>query len=307
MRPLVEFIPQRGSCPPPADVAYAFLQNHGIMNRAIAGVCTTSPDFETDVVEEAGRAVFGEQGKLLLVGPQFSPNQWSGQLTSVPAAQQPVIDFCDTILARRGPRSLLYISLGSLFWPLLRPDLITMLIDTLTELDHPFLLAAGSPLCVLEDGLRERVAEQGVGMIFSGVAPQQHVLAHEATGIILTHAGSGGVSEALLNKLPMIFWPFAGDQPHNAAQYAKLGVGIELIQVRTFGVGRKTAMGVQVEGTRQAIVDEFKGMLEAMRGERGKAMRQRVEECGDVIRKSREEGRARQQMEEFARLIMGET
>lgn len=183
---------------------------------------------------------------------------------------------------------------------------MTTIVDTLIELKQPFLLAAGSPLCVLEEGVRERAAKSGVGMITApGVfAPQQHVLAHRATGIILTHGGSGGCSEALLNAVPMIFWPFTGDQPHNVAQYVKLGLGIELVQVRTFAVGKPLATGGKLEGTKDAMVQELKEVLEAMMGGRGQEIRARIKECSEVQRKSYESGQARQHLIEFARLIL---
>jgi len=52
----------------------------------------------------------------------------------------------------------------------------------------------------------------------------------------------------------IVAWPGAFDQPSIASQLFNLGVAIEIIQVRTgHTIGPKTALGVMVEGTEEAI------------------------------------------------------
>ncbi len=116
--------------------------------------------------------------------PQFTSNQWNGVLHPLNSAEQPVIDFCDKVVKAHGEKSMIYISFGSLFWPVARPDLITALVDALTAAGKPFLIAGGSPMCCFEPGVMDKIAERGLGKV-GGFVPQTHVLAHPATGWFL--------------------------------------------------------------------------------------------------------------------------
>ena len=75
-----------------------------------------------------------------------------------------------------------------LWFPLLRPDLITHLIETLLDLSEeeaiPFVFALASPVATIDDALRERVKASGRGMLPS-FAPQYEILIHPATGWFL--------------------------------------------------------------------------------------------------------------------------
>jgi hypothetical protein len=77
-------------------------------------------------------------------------------------------------------------------------------------------------------------------------------------------------------------------------------VAFELIQVRTGpSIGKPTYRGVTVLGTTEAIENELREVWAAMRGEEGKAVRQRMEALHDLLRKSKENGLAKKGMTAF--------
>lgn len=58
--------------------------------------------------------------------------------------------------------------------------------------------------------------------------PQNDILAHRNTKLFLTHGGLFSSQETIARKIPMIFFPFYGDQFGNAAQFQEAGVGLTL-------------------------------------------------------------------------------
>jgi len=170
-------------------------------------------------------------------------------------------------------------SFGSEYSPSKRPDLLETLVETLLTTNNPplpFLFATATTGELLSPELHERVKKSGVGM-FVMFAPQQMVLQHPVTGWFLTHGGSNSVSEAILNKVPMILWACMTDQPVSASQVSlSHRIGIELIQVRTGpSVGKPTYRGVQhAGGAREAVEEELRGVFTRMRnsGSRPSAM-----------------------------------
>lgn len=58
--------------------------------------------------------------------------------------------------------------------------------------------------------------------------PQQDVLRHPNIKLFITQAGLQSTEEALLNEIPLLALPFAGDQHYNANSIQKLRVGLRL-------------------------------------------------------------------------------
>jgi UDP:flavonoid glycosyltransferase YjiC (YdhE family) len=56
--------------------------------------------------------------------------------------------------------------------------------------------------------------------------PQSEVLPR--CDLVISHGGSGSVIGALAHGLPTVLLPIGADQPHNAEQCVRLGVGKEL-------------------------------------------------------------------------------
>jgi hypothetical protein len=130
-------------------------------------------------------------------------------------------------------------SLGSVCWPIRRPELIQYLVESLLAADIPFLFATASRFTQLDQDLRTKVEAGGNGMIVPWV-PQNTVLQHPAVRFFLvrhfstgwtspinlgkdvhaeddtssfqTHCGSGSVVEAITAEMPIVAWPYVGDQ-----------------------------------------------------------------------------------------------
>ena len=56
------------------------------------------------------------------------------------------------------------------------------------------------------------------------------LLQHPAIAMAIVHGGTGGITEALYNRVPIIAIPFGADQMGNAARVQSAGVGIALQQ-----------------------------------------------------------------------------
>ncbi|KZO98991.1 glycosyltransferase family 1 protein [Calocera viscosa TUFC12733] len=206
----------------------------------------------------------------------------------------PSIAFLDEAFGKHGAGSVLYISFGSAMVP--KDTHIGYLFDVLLELDEPFpfLFAAASPALQLPDGLAEKVAASGRGLIVPW-APQQQVFQHRATGWALSHCGAGGLSEALAQGMPLIAWPIAADQPQNARWVTEvLDAAFELLQVRT-GLGQKKAFrggpnGTDIIGTEEAIKAEMRDVLKRARGEEGKRKMANASKVRQIIHDSQMPG-----------------
>ena len=101
-----------------------------------------------------------------------------------------------------------------------------------------------------------------------------------------------------------VFWPGSGDQPATSISLThEFKVGIELLQIRNgFNVGRRTALGVLVEGTEQSMRKEFHDVFEGMmRGEMGKTCRVNVEQLAEEMKAdSSESGESTKEMRRLA-------
>ncbi|KAJ7815932.1 hypothetical protein B0H13DRAFT_1923861 [Mycena leptocephala] len=128
-------------------------------------------------------------------------------------------------------KSVLYISFGSVCFPVATLQLIEALVDTLLALDtpFPFIFALGGKMAFLPDALVERLCFISLG-------------------------------------IPLIIWPTNSEQPVNAALLALSAhpVAIELMQVRT-GMQLAPALrgGPTVAGTVADASAEFKAAFDA--------------------------------------------
>ncbi|KAJ7701948.1 hypothetical protein B0H17DRAFT_924175, partial [Mycena rosella] len=248
-------------------LAPMFMQSDGIF----VGTCTA---YENEALTALNRWVTLTLHKpLYAVGPLLPPAYGSAGASSSEAPHGLEIKtFLDAALAQHGQNSTLLVSFGTLFWPTV-PQYLDELVDALTEKKFPFILCHASPFATISPALRDKINASGVGMI-TRWSPQQYILTHPATGWFMTHCGHGGVSEALSNGVPLICWPFEGDQPAAAANLAQtLDAAFHLLEVRT-GQGLRPLFGGQVpQGTRAAVGAEFRRIADACRGAEGERKR----------------------------------
>ncbi|KAH7301205.1 hypothetical protein KP509_23G016200 [Ceratopteris richardii] len=141
----------------------------------------------------------------------------------------PEDDACLEWLNAQKPRSVLYVSLGSI---------AILSKEQLHEVAIGLEASGLSILWVVRDdltGIKGASLPQGFldrtqnRIRVVSWCPQLLVLSHEAVGGFLTHGGWNSSMEALSMGVPMLVWPHLGDQFLNAEFIvAKWGVGLEL-------------------------------------------------------------------------------
>ncbi|CDO75308.1 hypothetical protein BN946_scf184512.g1 [Trametes cinnabarina] len=184
----------------------------------------------------------------------------------------------DGQVERRGPRSVIYVSFGTLFWPR-DAEKLAAAVEELLEVGVPFIMARSSPVVKLPEELVRRMEESGEVWLGEWL-PQQEILGHPATGWCLTHAGHNTVLECIEAGVPIIMWPITVDQPVNAAYLSEdLRIGFELMEVRAgTGAGPVRRLGdKKLEGTAEAVRGELRQVLARAFGEEGEEMRKRME------------------------------
>ncbi|KAJ3797423.1 hypothetical protein GGU11DRAFT_825431 [Lentinula aff. detonsa] len=117
-----------------------------------------------------------------------------------------------------GGKSLIYV------WAVLEE-----LVDTKT----PCFFAHPSPWITLPSELETKITESVCGMELTW-SPQEIILSHPVTGWFITHRGWNSIQEALVHRIPLIFWPCQADQPYNATLMSgNHQAGFDLFSVRT--------------------------------------------------------------------------
>ena len=100
--------------------------------------------------------------------------------------------------------------------------------------------------------------------------------------------------EAICAGVPLICWPFLGDQPANAIHLTEtLDAGYELLEVRTgHGLRPIYRNGKTPSGTLEAVRAEAEDVLRRAFGEEGKAKRDRLLAVKERLDAAWEEGGA---------------
>ncbi|KAH9925919.1 UDP-Glycosyltransferase/glycogen phosphorylase [Epithele typhae] len=221
---------------------------------------------------ETGRPVY-TTGPLL---PPASKTSVANEKIQSPEGAE-IEAFLGEMLSRSGEHSLLYISFGSVFFPVKTPEKLWAFLEVVVELNIPFIMSAASPFCVVPEEVKEKVKSYGKGLI-STWTPQQMILDHPVTGWYLSHGGQNGVTEAIASCVPLIMWPFAADQPMNAVLVTDVHkVGYELLEVRSgSGLQRIFRTGYTPVGTIDAVKAEARDVLGKAFGKDGEEKRARM-------------------------------
>ncbi|KAK7007570.1 hypothetical protein R3P38DRAFT_3027970 [Favolaschia claudopus] len=228
--------------------------------------------------------------EFFAVGPQLNELCWADE--PVAPSNQRVKSFLDTAVKQYGPKSVLYISFGSFFFPIAQPHMVDALIETLMKLDQPFpfIFSLGGQLASLPAELIQRVNESGKGLICDFWVEQRAILQSGAVGWFLTHGGFNSVGESLTQGIPLIVWSCAAEQPINAAFLSASAnpVAIELFQIRTGPhIGPSLHTDIKITGTVEDAVEEFKSVFTDARGARGATLRANAAEMASMLRVER--------------------
>ncbi|KAF8194649.1 hypothetical protein BJ912DRAFT_924123 [Pholiota molesta] len=268
-----------------------FKSAHSFFKESEGVIIATSDEYENPVSVTSMRSWLAAWGKTTYtVGPLMPIGYGSNSVSS--RGDTVVEKFLEKSLQKYGEKSVLFISFGTVFCPT-KPEYVDELIDALIEKELPFLFCHASPFLQISDESHKKVESSGLGLLTKW-APQQYVLTHKSTGWFLTHGGHGGVTEALASGIPLIGWPFTGDQPLNIASLADdKKVAIELVEVRTGEHGLKPIrrLGERVpKGTREAAGREFREVIDQVRGPKGEEMARNAARMKKVIAQGWEEG-----------------
>ncbi|KAL7617874.1 UDP-glycosyltransferase 85C1 [Lactuca sativa] len=136
---------------------------------------------------------------------------------------------CIKWLEMREPNSVIYVNFGSI---------TVMSLQELLEFgwglansNHYFIWIIRPDLVIGESAIlpvefKEVIEKRG---FIASWCPQEEVLNHPSVGGFLTHCGWGSIIESLSAGVPMICWPFYGDQLTNCRQMCKeWDVGMEI-------------------------------------------------------------------------------
>ncbi|KAJ8770428.1 hypothetical protein K2173_015042 [Erythroxylum novogranatense] len=175
---------------------------------------------------------------------------------------------CLAWLDSKAPNSVMYVNFGSLA-VLTEQQLLEFGMGLANSKQHflwivrPDLVTGGS--AILPKEFTE--LSEGRGFIASW-CPQEEVLNHPSTGGFLTHCGWNSTLESLSAGVPMLCWPFFGDQTTNCRFACKeWGIGMEI--------------------DNDVKRDEVENLVrELMEGERGKKLKNKAMELKKLAEKA---------------------
>lgn len=168
-----------------------------------------------ELEKEAFDALIQEDLRVLPVGPLVLLDSYD-TLYNVPQSDFWVQEeACLRWLDDKPTSSVLYIAFGSI--AIFNIDDLHALALGLEASGHNFLwvlrpdLMNGAPAS-LPEGFLERTKNRG---FLTSWAPQVLVLSHASVGGFLTHCGWNSIMEAITMGVPMLAWPYFGDQRGN--------------------------------------------------------------------------------------------
>ncbi|KAJ8770418.1 hypothetical protein K2173_015032 [Erythroxylum novogranatense] len=165
---------------------------------------------------------------------------------------------CLQWLDSREPNSVLYVNFGSVTL-LTREQLIEFGMG-LAKSNRPFLWIIRPDMVVGDSAIlppefTEEVKERS---FIASWCPQEEVLNHPSIGGFLTHSGWNSTIEGISAGVPMLCWPFTGDQTTNCRYTCT-----------EWGIGMEIENNVKRDGLAELVI-------ELMEGEKGKKMKNRV-------------------------------
>ncbi|PIA57712.1 hypothetical protein AQUCO_00600440v1 [Aquilegia coerulea] len=206
---------------------------------------------------------------ILTVGPLL-PRERLG----LPKGQlMPEDSSCLTWLCQQPAKSVIYVAFGST---------TCFTHSQFNELVHGLELVNGPLLWVVRagltdevttpylDGFKNRMVQRGKIVDW---APQYRVLAHPSIACFITHCGWNSTMEGLSNGVPLLCWPYFGDQVHTENYICdNVKVGLRF---------KKDENGIITRSEIQTKIQELLG---------DEGIRSRANKLKDVIKTSTSEG-----------------
>jgi UDP:flavonoid glycosyltransferase YjiC (YdhE family) len=164
-------------------------------------------------------------GPLQLFLNQIEENSLKSIGSSLWKEESKCLQWLDT----KEPNSVVYVNYGSTV--VMATDQLVEFAMGLANSKIPFLLIIRPDLVsgessVLPAEFAEKTQKHG---FIASWCPQEEVLNHPSVGGFLTHCGWGSTIESLSAGVPMLCWPFFGDQPMNCKYSCnEWGVGMEI-------------------------------------------------------------------------------
>lgn len=167
-------------------------------------------------------------------------------------------DECLKWLDSKPRLSVIYVNFGSI--AVMTPQQLVEFGWGLAKSNYSFLWIIRHDLvigetAVLPPELLEDMSERG---LLASWGPQEQILNHSSIGGFLTHSGWNSTIESISSGVPMICWPFFGDQQPNC-----------WVCCNKWGVGMEIDNDVKSEEVRKMVI-------ELMNGEKGNKMRKKV-------------------------------
>ncbi|MCO5581124.1 hypothetical protein L7F22_035000 [Adiantum nelumboides] len=193
------------------------------VNEPLCIICNTFLDLEGEILMHLKAPFLSKP--LFTVGPLLPSTFMGGEDGSNDKGTASSLynedEECMQWLDGQRPRSILYISLGSL--SIFEERDVCEIAMGLEACKVPFLWVIRSATSDLTS-----VLQNAQGKVIQW-APQLRVLSHEAVGGFLTHCGWNSTLESICLGVPVIGWPQMMDQNTNCwLQVEKLKVGLQL-------------------------------------------------------------------------------
>ncbi|CAL5196790.1 unnamed protein product [Lathyrus oleraceus] len=243
----------------PNDLMIEFIIEVGDrFGRVSAILFNTCNDLESDVMN----VLYSMFPSLYTIGPfasflNQSPNDHLASLDSNLWKEDPK---CFEWLDSKEPGSIVYVNFGST--TVMSLEKLLEFAWGLANSKKPFLwiirpdLVIGGSVVFSSEFVNE-ISDRG---LIVGWCQQEKVLKHPSIGGFLTHCGWNSTIESICGGVPVLCWPFFADQPTNCRYICKIWeIGIEIDS----NVKR---------GEVEKLVNEL------MVGERGKKMREKINE-----------------------------